>query len=235
VIEASVSEAAERLGVSRQRVLALIRDGQLPARLIGGRWVVLMEDVDVLRRGRLAGRPMAGRVAWGLLDLLDGRSAAWLTASERARLRARLRARPSVVQVAHWVRRRSEVLWLRGHSAALPRLLAFECAVPTGASAPGQDIVDPGRVEVYLRREDADRAARKLALRPVSRREANAVVKVPQGLWPFENGPGWAAVALDLWEAGDERSRRTAERLYSGLLDACFPAPETSASDKDAT
>lgn len=225
-MELSVSEVAEQLGVSRQRVLALIHAGELPARLIGGRWVAASMDVDELRRDRLAGRPMAGRIAWGLLDLLDGGHAPWLTASERSRLRARLRARPPVDQVAHWVRRRSEVLWLRGHPAALPRLLAFDGVVPAGASAPGQDIVDPGRVEVYLHKDDAARAMRKLALRPVARREANAVVKVPEGVWPFDEGPGRAAVALDLWEAGDERSRRTARGLYSSLLNQGFPVQE---------
>ncbi|MFD9221500.1 helix-turn-helix domain-containing protein [Streptomyces sp. NPDC060064] len=226
MIEFSVSEAAASLGVSRQRVLALIHDGDLPARLIGGRWVVLSADVDEWGQDRPAGRPMAGRVAWGLLDLLDDGRAPWLKASERSRLRARLRARPSIAQVGHWVRRRNEVLWLRGHPAALPRLLAFEGAVPAGASAPGQDIVDPGQVEVYLRQDAAARAMRKLALRQVPRREANAVVKVPQEVWPFDDGPGRAAVALDLWDASDERSRRTARRLYSSVLDARFPALE---------
>ncbi|MEV8565914.1 helix-turn-helix domain-containing protein [Streptomyces sp. NPDC051322] len=224
MIELSVSEAAERLGVSRQRILARIHAGELPARLVGGRWVLMLEDVDELVGARSNGRPMAGRIAWGLLDLLDGGNAHWLTASERSRLRSRLRSRPSIEQVSRWVRRRSRVLWLRGHTAALPRLLAFEGAVPTGASAPGQDIVDPRRVEVYLRQHCAEQAIRKLALRPVSRREANAVVKVPQGIWPFETGPARAKVALDLWEAGDERSRRTALRLYSSLLDVQFPA-----------
>lgn len=223
MVELSVSEAAERLGVSRQRALALVHAGELPARLIGGRWVLMLEDVDELVGARSNGRPMAGRIAWGLLDLLEGGNAQWLTASERSRLRSRLRSRPSIEQVSHWVRRRSRVLWLRGHTAALPRLLAFEGAVPAGASAPGQDIVDPGRVEVYLRQDSAEQAIRKLALRSVSRQEANAVVKVPQGIWPFETGSARAKVALDLWEAGDERSRRTAHRLYSNLLDAQFP------------
>jgi hypothetical protein len=95
--------------------------------------------------------------------------------------------------------------------------------VPAGASAPGQDIVDPSRVEVYMHKDDVARAMRKLALRPVARREANAVVKVPQGVWPFDGGPGRAVVALDLWEAGDERSRRTARGLYASLLDHVSP------------
>jgi excisionase family DNA binding protein len=224
MVELSVTEAAERLGVSRQRALARIHAGELPARLVGGRWVLMLEDVDELVGARSYGRPMAARVAWGLLDLLDGGNAPWLTASERSRLRSRLRSRPSIDQVSHWVRRRSRVMWLRGHTSALPRLLAFEGAVPTGASAPGQDLVDPGRVEVYLPQDCAEQAIRKLALRPVPRREANAVVKVPQGIWPFEAGPARAKVALDLWEAGDERSRRTALRLYSSLLDVRFPA-----------
>lgn len=225
-MELSVPEAAERLRVSRQRALALVHAGELPGRKIGGRWVVEAEDVAELARDRAAGRPMAGRTAWGLLDLLDGGRAAWLTAPERSRLRARLAARPAIGQVVHWVRRRSTLLWLRGHPAALPRLLAFPGAIPAGASAPGHDIIDRGRVEVYLRRDAADRALRDLSLRPVPRREANALVRVPLDVWSFAAADRPAATALDLWESADERSRRTARRLYAAALTARFPAAE---------
>lgn len=43
-----VSEAAERLGVSRQRVLQMIADGRMPAQRVGRSWSI--NEVDVSRR-----------------------------------------------------------------------------------------------------------------------------------------------------------------------------------------
>lgn len=53
-------EAAERIGVSRARVLQLIAEGQLPARRLGSQWVVRAQDVDAFERqpvGYPKGRP----------------------------------------------------------------------------------------------------------------------------------------------------------------------------------
>lgn len=42
----NVSEAAERLGLTRQRVHALVSNGKLPAQRIGRAWVLKEKDVD---------------------------------------------------------------------------------------------------------------------------------------------------------------------------------------------
>jgi len=217
-VDLSVSEAAQLLGVSRQRVLVLIADGELPARRVGDRWVLDSADVETRHRDRASTRPMAPRVAWGLVALVEGREAPWLRQDQRSRLRRRLRQRPSLERIASWTRRRNKVLWLRGHPAALPRLLTVPGAVPTGASADETDLVDLRRVEIYLPEDQAPDVIAALALRQADRGTANAVVKIPQGLWPFDQGPGPLALALDLWEAGDERSRRSAHRIYGDIL-----------------
>jgi hypothetical protein len=57
------------------------------------------------------------------------------------------------------------------------------------------------------------------AARPASRSEANLVARVPSvESWPLSDKVGRLAVAFDLWEAGDARSRRAAERLYQSAL-----------------
>lgn len=162
---------------------------------------------------------MKARIAWGLLSIIDGGNAGWLESSQRSRLKARLEQRPSIAQVGDWVRDRNHVVWMHGHPSAMPRLLESESVLASGVSAPEHDLVDTGRVEVYLPQEELDRVKNRLMLREVQRREANIVVKIPRGVWPFAESVGSAVVALDLWEAGDERSRRSARQLYSQALE----------------
>jgi hypothetical protein len=70
--------------------------------------------------------------------------------------------------------------------------------------------------EVYLPHQRARRLADELALTPAPAGAATAVVRaVPDGAWLLD---GWAvapalAVALDLAERGDPRSREAAEAL----------------------
>lgn len=52
----SVSQAAEMLGVSRQRVLAIIASGLLPAQRLGHAWMIKRRDVAKMPR-RNRGRP----------------------------------------------------------------------------------------------------------------------------------------------------------------------------------
>ncbi len=215
----SVSEVADRLGLSRQRVLELISSEELPARKIGRQWVV--EEPDIAgwgqRRGSV-GRPMAPAVAWGLIALLQGRDPDWLSPSERSRLRSRLRRQPSVDAVGNWVRKRSELHWLAGHRSALPKILDVPDALPTGVSAPGHDVIVINRTEIYLPGERFADLVSELLLDPSNPYAANILIRVPNGLWPFDNEVGAVAVAMDLWEAGDDRSRRAASLVYKKAL-----------------
>ncbi|HVW30995.1 MAG TPA: helix-turn-helix domain-containing protein [Acidimicrobiia bacterium] len=215
-VEMGVDEAAAQLGLSQHRVRYLIHSGRLPARRVAGRWLVERADVERLAEGRSPGRPLSPRVAWGLIALLDRGDAPWLSAPERSRLRARMRAAPSLDQLARACRGRAHVHRLHVHPGALPRALAWPGAVPTGASAGGHDVVDARQGELYLPEADVVRLRKELRARPAGSDDANLVIRVPAGgLWPFPDGAaGPMAVALDLWDAGDSRSRRAAQRLY---------------------
>lgn len=219
-MDVGVAEASAQLGVSPQRVRQLVEAGLLPARRVGGRWVFDTEALARRKETSRVGRPLSPRVAWSLIGLLESGTAPDLDPAERSRLRARLRRRPELREVAQWCRNRSEVHCLAGHRSAPSRLLDIAGAVPTGASAPTQDLIDLASVEVYLSDDGARRAIRQLHLRPADPTSANAVIRVPRGpRWPFPDGhAGPVTIALDLWDAAEPRSRRTARRLYTTAL-----------------
>lgn len=219
--ELAIADAAERLGVGPHRVRALVHARRLPARKVAGRFVVDEADVERLSEDRSPGRPLSPRMAWGLISLLERGQAPGLSAPERSRLRARLRQEPPLAEVARLVRGRSRVYRLRIHSGGLERARNWPGVVATGASARGHDIVDVRVVEVYVRAAALNKLVRQLHARPVHR-DANLVVRVPTlADWPFpDEEPGAVTIALDLWDAGDSRSRRAARRLYERALAA---------------
>ncbi|MGH9009300.1 MAG: helix-turn-helix domain-containing protein [Acidimicrobiia bacterium] len=220
-MEVGVAEASAWLGVSPQRVRQLAQEGLLPARRLGGRWVFDTEALDRRIETRRVGRPLSPRVAWGLIGLLESGEAPDLDPAERSRLRSRLRSGPELGELAQWCRNRSHVHWLAGHRSAPSRLLHMGGAVPTGASAPGHDVLDLGSAEVYLSADDAKRAISQLHLHPADPASANAVIRIPRApCWPFPDGrAGPVTVALDLWDAFEPRSRRAARRLYAAALE----------------
>ncbi len=81
----SVSDVAERLGVSVQRVHAMLRAGELHGRNVSG--VRLLDEAQLLKPRKL-GRPMSARIAWA--TILGARDVDWLSPSERSRLCRRL-------------------------------------------------------------------------------------------------------------------------------------------------
>ncbi|MEZ5427278.1 MAG: helix-turn-helix domain-containing protein [Pyrinomonadaceae bacterium] len=52
----SVTEAAEILGVNRQRTHQLIKDGRLNAQMVGSQWVIKESDLEAVK-DRPTGRP----------------------------------------------------------------------------------------------------------------------------------------------------------------------------------
>lgn len=218
-MELTVSEAAKRLGVSRQRVHALLHSGDLPARWLSGRW--LLDGAGIEGRATSnapLGKPLAPHMAWGLINLAEDRAAPWLNVEQRSRLKRRLRSEPTIDQFAAWVRQRNRVLWLRGHSSVMARIRQDRHVVLSGASARRQPIVDSRRVEVYVSEQHADLFIEEHALRTVEPSRANVILRIPRGAWPFSDEVGPIGIAMDLWEASDERSKRAAVDLYQASM-----------------
>ncbi len=210
------ADAAHLLGLSRQRVRALVADGELPGQKLAGRWFVDRAAVERrLRDARLAGRPYSAAHAWGLIALAEGERADWLRAPERSRLRARLRSH-DMESLAPSLRRRARRIDLRAHASDLPRIEAEADVVRSGVSAASDhrlEIVAPGVIDAYVPARRLSELERQYHLRPS--RDPNVIFRVIDGPWPFAPdqrvAPRVAAV-LDLLEDDDARTRAAARR-----------------------
>jgi excisionase family DNA binding protein len=218
----SVAEAARALRLSDRRIRALIRAGALAAEHVGGRWLVSRADVEqrARHRGR-PGRPLGQRNAWALVARLSGAEWPELSPWDRSRLKQRL-ANRSLLSLANELRDRAEPHFFRGDDRLLERLRQDSEVVPSGANAAaeyGLDIRAPGLVEAYVDRDRLHDLVYRYALRPAEMAAANVVLRVVdqsvprarQGMAPV------AAVALDLLESSDDRSRRAGRELARRL------------------
>jgi excisionase family DNA binding protein len=215
----TATDVATMLETSTSRVRELIAAGDLRARKLGGRWILARQDVDALAlANRSAGRPWSPRMAWGYIAMAEGTSLEHLTAPERSRLRSRVRAALPIDAVARLARRRAETHGFQLHSGLLRRALDWPGAVATGISATGHDLLHDKTAELYLRGDDLGQMIRTFKARPATP-SPNLVVHVPAiELWPFHDEAGPVTVALDLWAAGDARSRRAARTMFARAL-----------------
>lgn len=217
-MQLSVGEAAVVLDLTENRVRQLIDAGELPATKVGGRWVLANTDVEAFaRQQRPAGRPLSPDTAWALLALAAGRDAPPKTYSQMSRLRARLRKRPHLEEVAVDVRRRHRPDLLYAHPGVLNRLRDDPRVVLTGVSAPGHDVVAPQFVEGYVAPRHHAELCAKYRLQPVDGAAGNVRLLVPDtDWWPFPGARhAWpAVVAVDLFDSGEPRSVRAARNLW---------------------
>jgi hypothetical protein len=164
---------------------------------------------------------LGARNAWALLARLSGAEWPELSPWDRSRLKQRL-ARRSLLSLADALRDRAEPHLFRGEERLLERLRDDPNIVLSGVNAAaeyGVDIRAPGVVEAYVGRDRLDDLVYRYALRPAEIADANVVLRVVD-----EFGPGRrqrvapvAAVALDLLESPDDRSRRAGRELARRL------------------
>ena len=215
-MDVSVAEAAVRLGVDRSRVQRMLRDGALPGRRLGREWLVDGTAVAQLAENpHRGGRPMAPARAWGLLDLLDGGIAPWLSPVARSQVRQQLRLLAGG-DARRWrdaLRRRSRRMPVRVHPAALSRIgtksdLPVLWSGAARAAAAGADLVVlDAMAEVYLKEGDWPKFARSWHAQPAAA-DANLLVRLPAAVWPFDGRSevGSAVLAADLLESSEPRA-----------------------------
>jgi excisionase family DNA binding protein len=217
----AVDDVAERLGLSPQRVRALIAGDRLPALRVGGRYVLDASSVAAFsERPRLPGRPLNASSAWALLAELSGGEGAELTSRRTGyRLRKLLDAggKRLLRALVHAAPRSQRHVW-RVLPADLDRLRGDPRVVLTGLAAddPSIDVryqpaVDG--VDGYV--SDSQRRALERELLPEkTSREPNLVLRVPAGSsWILaELRAPAVVVAADLLDHPDERVRRSARR-----------------------
>lgn len=205
-MELSVSEVAERMGVSIQRVHAMLHAGELDGRQVSRVWLL---DESQLLKPRKLGRPMASRIAWA--GILGARGADWLTPAERSRLSARLtrlRDDPHPAQLlASWLAARAEPVNV---SAPEPEaLFADPDLVPSGISDPRSGMTGGRGSEFYAQPGTLQRVIRRHLLvedptGQVRLREAKVELEAPVPL---------LLVAADLADRGQPREMRRAADL----------------------
>jgi hypothetical protein len=218
------ADAARSLGLSIQRVRALVVRGELPGRKLAGRWFVDRSGVERrLRQPKLSGRPHSPAHAWGLIALAEGDIPNWLDSSNRSRLRRRLREH-DLEDILPSLARRGRRLELRAHASDLARIEAEPDVVRSGVSAASEhdlEIVAPGVLEAYVPARRLLQLQRRYRLKPSV--DANVILHVVDGPWPFAPdqrvAPRLAAV-LDLLEHDDERGRRAAQRALKSYEQA---------------
>jgi excisionase family DNA binding protein len=220
----SVSDAASRLSVSAARVRALIDAAELDAEKIGGRWLLDAGSVERrLGHGGGRGRPFEPHNAWSVIFLASGLQPDWISSSSQAwRLRQQLAAH-GVDGLGRRLRRRANVGYYRCHPGELAYLRNEKGLVLSGASAAsasGLDLVAGQELDAYVREKRAWSLISDHALSEVPRAQANVTLRmVPDRAWHLADADAApiAAVALDLAEDSDPRSRRAGERLLDQL------------------
>lgn len=234
-MEITVKGAAERLGVSEPRVRQLLASGNIEGRRLGRAWLVSAESVAQLQeRNRPPGRPLGSRRAWGLLDLLAGGEASWLSSPARSQLKAGM---PRLIDADpdQWraaLRGRNEVMRCQAHPAVIPRLMSREGVLPAGLAVIAGRRFDltagPRDIDqVYVDPEVWTVVSSTLAIRVAGQDNPglapNLTVFQPRIAWPFGGRTGLpdSVLAADLLESAEPRAVRAgAERLNELLKEA---------------
>lgn len=170
-----VNEASRTLGVTPRRVRALIEQGRIQARIVGGRWQIDNLD-NKLSRGR---RPLSSRSRSELAEAIRTRSLGAVSGQSRARAAARLRelresSNPAVL-ISQWWPDREE-----GTDAFTRSLVANARAGNNGYIA---RLVAP-RGQRYLRhsRQLSDALKTERAVRGLSQHDLATAAGIPVGV-----------------------------------------------------
>jgi excisionase family DNA binding protein len=221
----SVPDAARALELSSARVRMLAANGDLPAEKVGGRWLVERAGVERRRRrGAPGGRRFAPHNAWAVLGLASGEEPLGLDPVVRSRLRRAL-SLEGLGALAPRLERRAVVSRFSAHPGEISRVLADDRLVHAGISAAGAiglELVSGREADGYIRTSDLAPFAADHALVPAGSTGGNVVLRaVADDIWEvflddLQHAPK-AAVALDLAEDADPRSRAAGEALLAQL------------------
>jgi hypothetical protein len=139
----------------------------------------------------------------------------------RSRLRRRIRE-GALHKARGRLSRRARARYFVGGErarAALARESGFVRSGVSAAAEHGASLRAPNVLEGYLPEGELDSFAYRFALRQADEREADLIVRGIAHFWPFGDrkvAPR-AAVAVDLLDSLDERTRRAGEHLLRGI------------------
>lgn len=205
-MELSTTEMAERLGVSTQRVYAMLRTGELQGRRVGEAWIL---DEAQLLKPRKLGRPMSARTAWAAI--LGVNDAAQLSQPDRSKLRRRLirlHDNPNAPQLlSTWLAARAEPVNV---SAPEPDALYTDPdLVPSGISDPRSGMSGGHGSEFYAQPGTLQQVMRRHLLVE----DPGGQVRLRQAPVPLEAPVPLLLLAADLADRGLPREMRRAAEL----------------------
>lgn len=216
-----VTDAAERLGVSRQRVLAMIRSGLLPAVKIGNSYNI--DAAAVARHRKASSRPLSPRMATALLELAAHEKPE-VTAPELSRLRHRLnRLRDAALAdegdpvgtLRDWLASRARRMEMSAAGTDLTEIAQDPRLTLSGVSDPRAAMLSGGIVEGYVREQDAeDFFAAHFIVQASSSSQANVIAHITNQVPPL-SALLVAADLADHREGREERQARTVLREWA--------------------
>ena len=214
-----IADAARQLEVSPRRVHQLVAEGQLSGQRIGRSWVLDRAEVQRIAHSRpAAGRPWSASSAWNVLALANG-DAVQGSAVDRSRAKKRLQT--GLELLAKRLASRAQSRWFYGHPAVHSEMLSHPRVVASGVSALNAhsvDLIVSDQAEAYVPESRVSDLADRFALDADSDRPNVRLRVVGDDDWPFEADQRVApapVVAVDLLDAGDERSQRAARELLA--------------------
>ena len=218
----SLSEAADRLHVTRARMRQLVDQHSLPARRVGERLFVEEDALRAVIRERPAGRPVSPELAWAISLVAQGSKPSWLSSVQRSRA-AKVLISSQPVSARAKLARRAEIARYhatdrglgiaRGHLESRPAGHSLADILPI-------DLLVTGVVERYIPRSEMNELVRLCPLIP-DLSNPNVILHVMEDtLWEhireLDHIPPLAA-ASDLIEVGflldDDRWQRAGWEL----------------------
>lgn len=145
-----VSQAAQTMGVSRQRIMQRIHNKSVRGQKIGNQWVV---DASTLRPPSAA-RPLSSRMAWALAG-----APVHLAPEERRRTRDRIKRleeqpkRDRARLMQSWLAKRGELLSLEVNPNDLAELRGDGRLLLSGISDPRAGLSSGRQLEAYIPKE----------------------------------------------------------------------------------
>jgi hypothetical protein len=209
-----VSDAAQRLGVSEQRVRAMISAGSIEAEKVAGVWWIPAASFAMLTVShRQGGRPLSATSAWALLLLASGEPVEWASSKVRSRTAATLDDHGLGGAFGKLGRRAARHVY-EVHVAELSRLAGSADLMLGGVSAAGAHklgLQGGDELEAYVAAGAIAGIAKRHGL--VAGGEPNVVLRaVPDEIWSIvrRRVAPIAVVLADLAEHSDARARRVA-------------------------
>lgn len=211
-MEISAREYAEREGISGQRVRQLAEAGQLPARKVGGAWLI---DASAAKRSAAPVRPFSAESAFEKALALAGQKSS-VRADRVRNWRKRLASESEPESLlAAWLARRAERRSYVADDDDIADLRSDSRIALSGVSYPAAGLSSGREVEGYVEERQADSLIREFLLRPARGGQGNVVLHIAKRR--PEKVPD-LVVAADLADRGGYREREAARQIIREVV-----------------